>query len=175
MLFLVLKVIFHRLSHSNSCCLFGFNVAFNNFSVISRRCLVVTLLYCCLTEASCPRQLTWYHICHIILTMGRPVLALTRKSECQARNSYTTVNDFGMLQPGLNPWPPVPRSGHTTDWATGAGLKELNIALDKASSHDMHNILIAFSHNDRSEMRLLSFCVLRSRSWFRLWQLPCNF
>ena len=24
------------------CCLFGFNIAFNNFSVISRRCLVAT-------------------------------------------------------------------------------------------------------------------------------------
>ena len=25
--------------------------------------------------------------------------------------------------PGSNPWPPVPRSGHSTTWATGAGKK----------------------------------------------------
>ena len=31
-----------ELKMSCCCCLFGFNVAFNKFSVISRRCLVVT-------------------------------------------------------------------------------------------------------------------------------------
>ena len=39
-------------------CLFGFNVAFNNCSVLSRRC---SLLLCCDTEVSCPRHLTRYH------------------------------------------------------------------------------------------------------------------
>ena len=39
---------------------FGFNVAFNTFSVISRRCLVATG-NSMLTEVSCPRHLTWYN------------------------------------------------------------------------------------------------------------------
>ena len=68
------------------CCLFGFYVAFNNFLVISRRqgdkC---SLLYCCLTEVSCPRH--WTTPSHIILTLGQPVLALPRETECQARSS----------------------------------------------------------------------------------------
>ena len=73
-------------------CVFGFNVAFNNFSVIT-------------TVSGCDRALsahfysaaslkyhvpdTWHDTTpsHIILTLGRPVLALPRKSECQARSS----------------------------------------------------------------------------------------
>ena len=42
------------------CCLFGFNVALNNFSVISQLCLAATGSSM-LTEVSCPRHLTWYH------------------------------------------------------------------------------------------------------------------
>ena len=73
-------------------CVFGFNVAFNNFSVISHM-------------SGCNRELNAhfysaaslkYHVpdtrhdttpSHIILTLGRTVLALPRKSECQARSS----------------------------------------------------------------------------------------
>ena len=49
------------------CCLFGFNVAFNIFlsyraGVWLRQEPQFSLLWCCLTEASCPRHLTWNHI-----------------------------------------------------------------------------------------------------------------
>ena len=41
---------------------------------------------------------------HIILTLCRPVLALPRKSECQARSNCSTIfNDFGMSRPGIEP------------------------------------------------------------------------
>ena len=73
-------------------CVFGFNVAFNNFSVMSWRCLVATgssmLTY---SAASLKYHVpdTWHDTTpsHIILTLGGSVLALPRKSECQARSS----------------------------------------------------------------------------------------
>ena len=76
------------------CCLFGFNVAFNNVSVSH-----IT------TVSGCDRELnahfysaaslkyhgpdTWHDSTssHIILILGWPVVALSRKSECQARSS----------------------------------------------------------------------------------------
>ena len=41
---------------------------------------------------------TWHDttLSHIILTLGRPVLALPRKSECQARCTGTIFYDFSM-------------------------------------------------------------------------------
>ena len=78
--------------YSNYVFLFWFNVAFNNFSVISRWCLVViepnahfyrpaSLKYFALD--------TWHDTTpsHIILTLGQPVLALPTKSKPQARSS----------------------------------------------------------------------------------------
>ena len=49
-----------------SVCVFGFNVAFNNFSVISRPVWLrqgaqCSLFNSCLAEVSCPRHLAWYH------------------------------------------------------------------------------------------------------------------
>ena len=82
-----------RIKTWNCCCLFGFNVAFNNFSVISRRCLVATgssmLESCSAASLKYHAPDTWHDTTpsHIILTLGRPVLALSRKSECQARSS----------------------------------------------------------------------------------------
>ena len=107
-------------------CAFGFNVVFNNFSVISRRCLVATwssiLTFRVLPHwsISCPRQLTWYHTqshypdtgSHIILTPGRPVPALPSKSESNYIVPFLTTLIC-----------PVPRSGNSTDWAIGAGCK----------------------------------------------------
>ena len=48
---------------------------------------------------------TWHDTTpsHIILTLGRPVLALSRKSECQASSSSTIFYDFGMSRPGIEP------------------------------------------------------------------------
>ena len=90
-------------------CLFGFNVAFNI------NCHITTVF-------GCDRELNahfysaaslWYQIpntlpdtisSHIILTPERPVLALPRKSECQAgRATSIIVNDFGMSRPGIEP------------------------------------------------------------------------
>ena len=71
------------------CVWFGFNVVFNNLSVISRRCLVATvssmLTFIVLHHCSIKSQ-TLYFIpppVTIMLKLGRPFLALPRKSECQ--------------------------------------------------------------------------------------------
>ena len=68
---------------------------------------------------------TWHDTTpsHIILTLGRPVLALPRKSECQAAAS-TIFNDWSDL--GSNPWPPVPQSG-----AIGASRTNGQLQRDK--------------------------------------------
>ena len=58
---------------------------------------------------------------HIILTLGRPVLALPRKSEPSEEQLVPFLTTLVCRGPGSNPWPPVPQSGHTTYWATGAG------------------------------------------------------
>ena len=171
-------------------CVFGFNVAFNNFS------------HHITTVSGCDRELnahfysaaslkyhvpdTWHDATP---SLGRPVLVLPRKSECQARmdgwvrvlhpfNSISVISrrwkgeherlcamkrrlGSGRISPpagfepltlwsevgstnrtdaspseeqlvpffttlvchglGSNPWPPVPRSGHSTNWAIGAG------------------------------------------------------
>ena len=92
--------IWHKQVFSWRCCLFRFNVTFNNFSVISRQCLVVTgnsiLTFIVLPHWSIMLQTHDMISYHIILTPGRPVLALSRKSECQARSSWYHFNDFGM-------------------------------------------------------------------------------
>ena len=49
---------------------------------------------------------------YIILTLGRPVLALPHKSECQASIIF---NDFGMSQPRIEPL----TSRDSTNWAIG--------------------------------------------------------
>ena len=71
------------------CCLFGFNVALNNFAVISRRCLVASgssvLTFIVLPHGSITPQ-TPDMIQHPVLTLGRPVFSSTRKHECQARS-----------------------------------------------------------------------------------------
>ena len=48
---------------------------------------------------------TWHDTTpsHIIPTLGRPVLALSRKTECQARSTYYQFNDFIMSRPGIEP------------------------------------------------------------------------
>ena len=67
---------------------------------------------------------TWHDttLSHIILTLGRPVLALPRKSKCQARCSWYHFLRLKYVA-GSNPRPPVPRSRHSTNWATGAGKR----------------------------------------------------
>ena len=46
--------------------------------------------------------------------------------------------------PGLNPWPPVPRSGHSTTWATGAGKKNYKL-MDLVHECFIYNIEIFFT------------------------------
>ena len=107
------------------CCLFGFNVAFNNFFVISSGCdRELYAHFYSATSLNYHAPDTWHDTTpsHIILTLGRPVLALRRNSECQARRSkYHFLTTLVCRGPGSNPWPPVPRSGHSTNWATGPG------------------------------------------------------
>ena len=65
---------------------------------------------------------TWYDTTpsHISLTLGWPVLALVWvPSEEQLVPFLMALVCHG---PGLNLWPPVPRSGHSTYWAIEAGL-----------------------------------------------------
>ena len=81
-----------------------------------------SLLYCCLTEVSCPRHLTWYHTQSHYPDTGSTSPNSTPyvwvPSEEQLVQFFTTLV---CRSPGLNPWPPVPRSGHSTNWAIGAG------------------------------------------------------
>ena len=103
-------------------CLFLLNVAFNNCSVISRQCLVATgsnAHFFSTASLKYHGPDTWHDTTssHTILILGRPVLALPRKSECQASTILTTLVYHG---PGSNPWPPIPWSRHSTDWPTEA-------------------------------------------------------
>ena len=109
-------------------CVFGFNVAFNNFSVISRRCLVATgsslLTFIVLPHWSImsqtldmiphPVTLSWHWV-----DQSTPYVWVP--SEEQLVPFFTTLVCRG---PGLNPWPPVPLSGHSTNWAIGAGFHQ---------------------------------------------------
>ena len=93
------------------CCLFRFNITFNNFSVISRWCLAETessmLIFIVLPHWSImsqthdmiphPATLSWHWVDQLV-----PFL--------------TTL---ACHRPGSNPWPPVPWSRHSTDWTTG--------------------------------------------------------
>ena len=70
-------------------CLFLLNVAFNNCSVISRQCLVATgsnAHFFSTASLKYHGPDTWHDTTssHTILILGRPVLALPCKSECQA-------------------------------------------------------------------------------------------
>ena len=90
-------------------CLFGFNISFNNFSVISRRCLVVTgsslLTFIVLPHWSImpqtldmkphPVTLSWHRVDQSLLYPIR----LSAKSGAAS----TSFNDFGMSCPGIQP------------------------------------------------------------------------
>ena len=101
---------------------FGFNVAFNNLSVISRQCLDVAgssmLTFRVLPHWNITPQTLWHDIppSHIILTLSWPVLALF--SQCYFlyfRQAKEQLVPFlkSLVWPGLgsNPQPP----GHKAD------------------------------------------------------------
>ena len=70
---------------------------------------------------------TWHDTTprHIILTLGRPVLALPCKSECQARSSqYCFLTTLVCHGPGSKPWPPALEQ--TLYQATGTGGLKFN-------------------------------------------------
>ena len=54
------------------------------------------------TSLKCHGPDTWHYITpsYIILTLGRLVLALARKSECQGGAACNILNDFGLSRPG---------------------------------------------------------------------------
>ena len=110
----------------SSCCVCLFVlVTFNNFSVISLRCLVATgssmLSYIVLPHWSImpqtldmiphPVTLSWHWVNQSELY---PVWV---PSEEQLVPFLTTLVCQG---PGSNPWPPAPQSRHSTEWAAGA-------------------------------------------------------
>ena len=102
-----LQVIIHNINWK--ICLFLLNVAFN-FSLISRRCLVATGSSAHFYSAASLKYHapdTWHDTTpsHIILILGRPVLALPRKTECQASTILTTEVCHGQES---NTWPPIP-------------------------------------------------------------------
>ena len=57
---------------------------------------------------------------HIILTLGRPVLVLPGSLSAKRGTATTILTTLVCRGPGSNPWPLVPRSGHSTYWAIGA-------------------------------------------------------
>ena len=104
-------------------CLFWFNVAFNNDSVISWRCLDATgssmLTFIVLPHWSImpqtldmiphPVTLSWHWVDH------------STRMPVYIHVCSTILTTLVCRGPGLNPWPSVAGSGHSTDWATGAG------------------------------------------------------
>ena len=111
------------------CCLFGFNIAFNNFSVKSRRCLVVrgssVLTFIVLPQWKIkpqtldmiphPVTLSWF------LTLGRPVLALPVSLSDKWGAACTIFNDWYVA---AQDWTHDLRfsEADTTYWATWASL-----------------------------------------------------
>ena len=70
---------------------------------------------------------TWHDTTssHNILTLGRPVLALTGKSEVPSEEQQVPfLTTLICRSPRSNTWPPVPRSEHSTDWPTRADNQE---------------------------------------------------
>ena len=51
--------------------------------------------------------------------------------------------------PGSNPWPPVPRSGHSTYWATGAGSEQSRPEIEPVTSRSPKRTLYLLSYRDR--------------------------
>ena len=108
-------------------CLFGLNVAFNNCSVILRRCLVATgsslLTFIVLRHWSITPQ-TLDTIPHTV-TLSRHCLDQSQlfpvSLDARRGAACTILKDVGMSRPGSNSWPQVSRSGHSADWATGTG------------------------------------------------------
>ena len=99
---------------------FGLNLAFNNLSVISRRCLDVTgssmLTFRVLPHWNITPQTLWHYIppSHIVLTLSWPVLALLSKRWVPSERAASTIfifKVFGMTWPGINLQPP----GHKVD------------------------------------------------------------
>ena len=104
------------------CILFGFNIVFNNLSVISRQWELNALFY---SAAS-----LWYQVLdtllhttpsHITLTPGRPVLALHQNLSAKLGATTTIVNAFGMSRPGIEPDTSRPRSGHYLQYCATEG------------------------------------------------------
>ena len=91
------------------CCVFGYNVALNNFSVISRRCLVATgrsvLIFIMLPHWSImaqtldmiqhPATLSW----HLVDQSYLRLVSLSAKRVAAS----AIFNDFGISRPGIGP------------------------------------------------------------------------
>ena len=129
---------------------------------------------------------TWHDTTpsHIILTLGQPVLALPRKSECQARSSYssTIFYDFGMSGPGIETvtsW--VPQRGHSTNWAIGAGELPLKgdsngypqemFLLITVGNYPLFIIKLAIFKLCHVKPELLSPPQISNKSWRKIWKL----
>ena len=82
---------------SKCVCEFGFYVAFNNFSVISRRCLVATGSSM-LTFIVLPH---WSIISQTLDMIPRPVYPVNLSAKRGAAS--TIFSDFGMSRPGIEP------------------------------------------------------------------------
>ena len=114
------------------CCFFGFNIIFKNFSVIPRRCLVATgssvLIFIVLPHWSIMLQ-TLDMIPHPVTVLALP---------CKWVPSEEQLVPFLMTlvcrSLGSNLWPPVPRSGHSTYWATAASFWKVAIVLQFSNS-----------------------------------------
>ena len=90
---------------SESCCCFGFNVAFNIFvSPIT-------------TVSGSDMELN----AHFYSTASMKY----QWSLSAKRGAARTISNLGMSRPGgSNLWRPIPRSGHFANWAIGAGTSE---------------------------------------------------
>ena len=103
------------------CCLFGFNVAFINFSIISRQCLVVTessmLTFIALPHWSIMPQ-TLHMIQHPVTLTRHWVLTLSAKWGAAG----TIFNDWYVAARDWTCHLAFFEAGHSTGWGSGAGV-----------------------------------------------------
>ena len=99
----------HQVKYDNGCCccLFGFNFAFNSFSVISEGVWLRQEAQCSLLYASLKYHApdTWHDTTpsHIILILGRPVQALPVSLSAE-RGAVPFFTTWVCCSPGLNLW-----------------------------------------------------------------------
>ena len=99
-------------------CLFGFQQFFSHITTVPGCDRELNAHFYSAASLKYHAPETWHDITssHIILTLGRPVLALPRKVWMPREEQLVPfLTTLVCRCPGSKPWPPIPRSGHSTE------------------------------------------------------------